>query len=127
MDDLAAEIEYIQVKGVSATTKKCQKCTRGVAHEDQNRCVVCPANEYLDPSANDEAAELGAGGGVCKKCPADKYSPSNSYGAASCIPRKPCTPEDMTRSFVGDPEDDAAGVVSECNKNGKRTQSYIWK
>jgi hypothetical protein len=34
MDDLAAEIEYIQIKGVSASPRKCQKCTRGIANID---------------------------------------------------------------------------------------------
>ena len=32
----------------------------------------------------------------------------------------------MTRAFVGDPEEDRAGLVSEC-KNGKRTESHVWK
>ena len=121
MDDLAAEIEYIQVKGVSATPRQCQKCTRGVADSDQNRCVVCPANEYLA----EPIVEYGER--TCEPCPADKYSPSNSYGADSCLPRKPCTTEDMTRSYVGDAEEERAGLISECNKDGKRTQTYTWK
>lgn len=29
--------------------------------------------------------------------------------------------------YVGDAEEDRAGLVSECNKDGKRTQSYVWK
>jgi len=48
MEDIAAEIEYILVKGVSYATRECQKCHSGVPNLEQKRCEQCPANEYLD-------------------------------------------------------------------------------
>ena len=92
MEDLAAEIQYIKVKGVSYTPKECKKCHKGIANFEQSKCEVCPKNEYLD--------DLAAAGGDCKKCPETHYSPPGSIGLASCIPRKPCTKDDYTHSFT---------------------------
>ena len=33
----------------------------------------------------------------------------------------------MTVTYVGDPELDKTGVVTQCNKDGKRTKSYSWR
>ena len=93
-DDLAAEIEYIKIKGIYRSTRECKKCNRGIANQKQSRCITCATNEYLDDLAQD--------GGQCKKCPDDTYSPSNSYGLSSCIKRKPCTKDDMIYVYEAD-------------------------
>ena len=76
MEDLAAEIEYITVKGISYSPKSCFRCQGGVANQLKSRCELCPVNYYLD--------DLVTVGGSCKKCPNDKYSLSGSYGAVQC-------------------------------------------
>ena len=91
MEDLAAEIEFIKITGVSSSTRECKKCNKGIANMQQNRCVTCGPNEYLD--------DLAAAGGECKKCSDSTYSPSNSYGADSCLPKLPCTSQDKTYFF----------------------------
>jgi len=112
MEDLAAEIEYIKIKGVSSSTRECKKCNKGIANFQQNRCVTCGPNEYLD--------DLSASGGECKQCPEGTYSPSNSYGASSCLKKLPCTINDMTYSFESD-------EGRECNKENTRTKRQIFK
>ena len=58
MEDLAAEIEYIKIKGVQAATRECKKCNKGIASVLQNRCITCGPNEYLD--------DLSVSGGECR-------------------------------------------------------------
>lgn len=106
MEDLAAEIQYIKVKGVSYSNKECKKCHKGIANFEQSRCEVCPKNEYLD--------DLAAAGGECKKCPETHFSPPGSIGISSCQERKPCKEDDYTHSFT------------QCDQN-VRTKSYYWK
>ena len=105
-DDLSAEIDWIEIRGVKTINKACQFCERGRANAAKDRCEVCFRNEYLDESVKD--------GERCKKCPAEKYSPPGSVGADSCRPRLPCG------------EDDKGFVVSEC-EDGRRLQSFYWR
>lgn len=113
MEDLAAEIEYVMIKGVAPSTRECKKCNKGIANIQQNRCVTCGANEYLD--------DLSASGGECKKCPAGTYSPSNSYGLDSCLQKLPCTKEDMTYSFRSDDDSDCDHLLN------TRVKQQTWK
>lgn len=41
MEDLAAEIEYIKIKGVSYTQRECSVCKNGVPNDFRNRCQLC--------------------------------------------------------------------------------------
>jgi hypothetical protein len=66
--------------------------------------VTCGPNEYLD--------DLSAAGGECRKCPANTHSPSNSYGAASCLPRLPCTDQDKTYSFSADDDSECDHLMN---------------
>jgi hypothetical protein len=83
MEDLAAEIEYIKIKGVSYSVRECVRCHKGIANEAQSRCITCSANEYHD--------DLVAEGGECVKCPGNTFSPPGSVGEYACKPRTPCT------------------------------------
>lgn len=48
MEDLAAELEYVKIKGVSFATKECSVCNKGVPNLEQDRCLPCMRNQYLD-------------------------------------------------------------------------------
>jgi hypothetical protein len=49
-EDLAAEIEYIKIKGISHAPRECKPCHYGVANDDKTRCLLCMKNEFLDKS-----------------------------------------------------------------------------
>ena len=83
MEDLAAEIEFIKIKGISYTPRECTKCKHGIANKDNTLCNPCPVNTYFDASSED-----------CHDCPADHYSVSGSVGGDSCVRREPCTADD---------------------------------
>ena len=44
MEDLAAEIEYIKIKGIGYAARFCKKCQRGIANENNTLCEPCPVN-----------------------------------------------------------------------------------
>ena len=39
MEDIAAEIEHILIKGVAYSPRECQKCHSGIPNLSQDRCV----------------------------------------------------------------------------------------
>mmetsp|Transcript_5846 Transcript_5846/g.9387 ORF Transcript_5846/g.9387 Transcript_5846/m.9387 type:complete len:95 (+) Transcript_5846:806-1090(+) len=80
--DLVAEIEFIQINGITTSPSACRRCNKGIANQEQNRCEECPINTYLD--------DLEVSGGECKKCPLNTYSLSGSVGSSSCKPMLPC-------------------------------------
>ena len=90
-EDLAAEIEYIKVKGVSYSPRECTVCMKGEATLLQDRCQECLANWFYDDQA--------ALGGKCLKCPEEKYSYPGSLGMSSCKPRPSCTEDDMAVNY----------------------------
>ena len=107
-EDVAAEIEYIKIKGVSYATHQCNKCTKGVANQFKDRCEHCPANEFLDDLAKE--------GGTCQKCPPGKFSPPGSLGLASCKQKPACLESDYMITY------------SMCNaKENTRVKEFNWK
>lgn len=75
-DDLSAEIEFIEVRGVKTMITECQVCEKGIPDFDKARCLECPRDQYLDESTES--------GDRCKACPKNYFSPSGSIGAESC-------------------------------------------
>ena len=57
-EDVAAEIEFIRIKGIQHSDRQCHRCKNGVANLLADRCDQCRVNEYLD--------DLAATGGECK-------------------------------------------------------------
>jgi hypothetical protein len=51
MEDLAAEIEYLLIKGVKYAQTECSKCNKGIPNQMMNRCLPCLENTYLDDLA----------------------------------------------------------------------------
>ncbi len=76
-EDLAAEIEYIKIKGVSYAPRECKPCHQGLANDDKTRCLLCMKNEFLEKTGEFDE---------CKKCPKNTFSPSGSLGIESCLP-----------------------------------------
>lgn len=108
MEDLAAELEYVKIKGVSFATKECTVCNKGVPNLEQDRCLPCMRNQYLD--------DLSQVGGKCLDCPANMFSPPGSVGAASCKRGKPCTHEDYSVTF------------GQCDSDkNTRLKEHFWK
>ena len=91
-EDLAAEIEYIKIKGVSYTSRQCSVCNNGVPNQERSRCLQCMANQYLD--------DLSLMGGQCKKCPEGTYSPPGARGEAACKAMEPCVESDFSFDFT---------------------------
>ena len=107
-EDLAAEIEYIKIKGTSYSTQECQTCHLGVANFDNTRCETCLANQYFKDS--------GILGTFCLDCTPDKFSPPGSVGKESCRKRKACRTSDYTFQYS----------ICNAGKN-ERTKEYFWK
>jgi hypothetical protein len=76
MEDLAAEIEYVLIRGTQYAARECVKCNQGVPNQEQSRCETCLKNQYLD--------DLQIAGGACQDCPPGTFSPTGSIGAGSC-------------------------------------------
>lgn len=105
MEDLAAEIEYIKIKGISYAPRSCQKCSRGIANENNTLCEPCPVNNYFDEQK-----------GECSPCPADSYDRIDQHGRQKCVRREPCSEKDYYAEY------------GECDRRTlTRIKSYKWK
>lgn len=105
VEDLAAEIEYIKIKGVSYTPRECTKCKKGIANENRTLCEPCPINKYYDEATSD-----------CLPCPRDTYAKMDAHGRYSCVRRAPCVEADYFAEY------------GECDKVTQlRHKSYLWK
>lgn len=86
-EDLLAEIEYIEIRGVKQFNGRCQECYDSISNDNRTKCSHCPRDHYLEIDNNVRS---------CEKCPDDYYSPANSVGYDSCLPSPPCQVEDYT-------------------------------
>lgn len=41
-EELAAEFEYIKIKGIEYAPQQCDFCHKGVANEARTKCLLCP-------------------------------------------------------------------------------------
>lgn len=105
MEDLAAEIEYIKIKGVSYTPRECKKCQRGRPNENSTLCEPCPMYRYYDEQSS-----------KCQACRSGTYAKMDKHGVYSCVKSEPCTEIDYYADY------------GECDKSTmKRKKSYKWK
>ncbi|CDW88741.1 UNKNOWN [Stylonychia lemnae] len=102
--NLMAEIEYISIVQHNMPALECLPCKRGQSQPGSSRCSLCKANYYSDSETRE-----------CKKCPDGKYSYAGAIGDHSCIPKQPCSAEDVYSVYSG-----------ECGLNQQRSVSYQW-
>jgi hypothetical protein len=42
-EELAAEIDFIRIKGVQYANHECEHCHKGIANDLKNKCLQCPS------------------------------------------------------------------------------------
>ncbi|OMJ80636.1 hypothetical protein SteCoe_19070 [Stentor coeruleus] len=100
-NEIMLSLSSIVIFGTSFAAESCYDCPNLINSHNHSSCKLCDYNQYLEFS-------------ICQDCPLETYSLRGSIGIISCLPKPPCTNDDLIPFY------------STCI-NDMRNLTYIWK